>query len=155
MSANRGLGTATSRILVSVTRPPVLRLVTVMAARICVGMATLVLMASCQLPGSQPSCSTVAIDWVNFVQVGPVQYVAGPASPTAIAESDLGPEFAKVKFKVDGNICDPSYRIKDGDAAFLEAGTPIYQVKGHLPAEQLAARMNGTILVYRAQTLAS
>jgi hypothetical protein len=129
-----------------------LRLVTVIAARHLVGVATLVLMAACQLPWSQAGCSTTSITWVNFVQVGSVQYVAGPASPTVIAEGDLGPEFTKVKFKVDGNVCDPSYRIKDGDAAFLEPGTPIYQVKGRLPAEQLAARMNGSILVYRAQT---
>ena len=129
-----------------------LRLVTVAAARLVVGVATLVLMAGCQLPWSQTGCSTTSITWVNFVQVGSVQYVAGPNSPTVIADGDLGPEFAKVKFKVDGNVCDPSYRVKDGDAAFLEPGTPIYQVKGQLPAEQLAARMNGSILVYRAQT---
>jgi hypothetical protein len=126
-----------------------------MAARIWVTVATLALMASCQLPGSQPGCNAVAIDWVNFVQVGSIQYVAGPAPPTVIADSDLGPEFARVKFKIEGNVCDPSYRIKDGDAAFLEPGTPIYRVKGHLPAEQLAARMNGTILVYLAQVPAS
>jgi len=34
-----------------------------------------------------------------------------------------------VKFKVSGNVCDPNYRLKDGDAAFLEVGTPIYQVR--------------------------
>lgn len=126
-----------------------------MRARICAGIVAIVLMAGCQLPGSQPGCSTVAIDWVNFVQVGSVQYVAGPASPSVIPDSDLGPEFARVKFKVDGNVCDPNYRTKDGDAAFLEPGTPIYEVKGHVPAELLAARMNGTILVYRAVTPAS
>ena len=50
------------------------------------------------------------------------------------------------------NVCDPNYRLKDGDAAFLDAGTPIYQVNGQPPAQQLAARFNGQIAVYRAMT---
>jgi hypothetical protein len=112
-------------------------------------MLAFVLMASCQWPGTKPSCNTT-IDWVNFVQVGSTRYVAGPDSPTVITESELGPEFARVKFKVDGHVCDPNYRIKDGDAGFLEPGTPIYQVNGKAPAEQLSARMNSKIMVFRA-----
>ena len=90
------------------------------------------------------------IDWVNFVEVGSTQYVAGPESPGVVQESDLGPVYAHIKFKVSGKSCDANYRLKDGDAAFLEPGTPIYQVNGHPPAEQLAARFNGSIVLYRA-----
>jgi hypothetical protein len=90
------------------------------------------------------------IDWVNFVQVGSTHYVAGPQSPTVLKETDLGPVYANVKFKVSGNICDPNYRLKDGDAAFLDPGAPIYQVNGRSPSEQLAARFNDQILLYRA-----
>lgn len=105
--------------------------------------------AACQLPGSTPACSA-QIDWVNFVEVGSTQYVAGlGASPDALQESDLGPVYAHVKFKVSGNVCDPNYRVKDGDAAFLEPGTPIYQVAGRPPSEELAARFNGSFVVYR------
>jgi hypothetical protein len=85
-----------------------------------------------------------------FIQVGSTQYVAGQQSPTVIQESDLGPVYAHVKFKVSGNVCDPNYRLKDGDAGFLDAGTPVYQVTGQQPGEQLAARFNGRIVVYRA-----
>ncbi len=95
------------------------------------------------------------IDWVNFVEVGSTQYVAGPESARTLQQSDLGPVYAHVKFKVSGNVCDPSYRLKDGDAAFLEPGTAIYQVTGHPPGEQLAARFNGSILAYRAMAPAS
>jgi len=58
--------------------------------------------------------------------------------------------YAHVKFKVSGNVCDPNYRLKDGDAGLLEVGTPIYQVTGQSPAVQLAARFNGQIVVYMA-----
>jgi hypothetical protein len=116
-----------------------------------VGLGALLLIAACQLPGSPPTCHA-QIDWVNFIQVGSTQYVAGQVSPTPLQESDLGAVFAHVKFKVSGNVCDPSYRVKDGDAAFLDPGTPIYQVSGQPPAQQLAARFGGSIVIYRAVT---
>lgn len=107
------------------------------------------LIAGCRLPGSPSSCNA-QIDWVNFIEVGSTQYVAGAQPPTALQEGDLGPAYAHVKFKVSGNVCDPNYKLKDGDAAFLDAGTPIYEVNGQSPRVQLAARFNGQILVYKA-----
>ena len=121
-----------------------------MASKVVVVAAALLLTAACQLPGSSPTCNA-QIDWVNFIQVGSTQYVAGlTQAPTVLQESDLGPVYAHVKFKVSGNVCDTNYRLKDGDAAFLDAGTPIYQVNGQPPGEQLAARFSGQIVVYRA-----
>jgi len=110
----------------------------------------LLLLAACQLPGSARGCSTVQIDWVDFIQVGSTQYVAGPGA-TTLQDSDLGPVVGHVKFKVDGTVCDPSYRPKDGDAAFLEVGTPIYQVNGQAASLVLAARRDGRILTYAAK----
>jgi hypothetical protein len=119
-----------------------------MIMRSAVGLLALLFITGCQLPGST-TCNT-SIDWVNFVQVGSTQYVAGPESSVALPESDLGPDYAQVKFKVSGNVCDPSYKIKDGDAAFLDPGTQIYQVNGQSPAHELAARFNGSIVAYVA-----
>lgn len=120
-----------------------------MTSRVVIGLFMLSFVAACQLPGATPACSA-QIDWVNFVEVGSTQYVAGlGASPDVLQESDLGSVYAHVKFKVSGNVCDPNYRVKDGDAAFLEPGTPIYQVAGHPPSEELAARFNGSIEIYR------
>ena len=122
-----------------------------MSARLAAVALTLLALGSCQLPGSSAGCTTTQIDWVDFIEVGSTQYVAGLAGqPTTLAESDLGPIVARVKFKVDGNVCDPSYRPKDGDAAFLDPGTPIYQVNGHAPSELLAARRGGEILAYKS-----
>ncbi len=125
-----------------------------MASKVVVVLAGLLLAAACQLPGSSTRC-TAQIDWVNFIQVDATQYVAGPSAPTVLQESDLGPVYAHVKFKVTGNICDPSYRLKDGDAAFLDAGTLIYKVNGQPAGVQLAARFNGQIVVYKAMPPAS
>jgi hypothetical protein len=114
-----------------------------------VGLAVAVLMAACRLPGSPPTCSA-AIDWVNFIQVGSTQYVAGVGPLETLQETDVGPVYARVKFKVSGNVCDPGYKLKDGDAAFLDPGTPIYQVNGQPPGKELAARFAGSIVAYKA-----
>ena len=125
-----------------------------MATKFALVLGAVLLTAACQLPGSASSCNA-QIDWVNFIQVGSIQYVAGPQSPTVLAETDLGPVYAHVKFMVSGNVCDPSYRLKDGDAAFLEPGTPIHQVTGHPSGDRLAARFNGRLVVYQAMLPAS
>jgi hypothetical protein len=96
-----------------------------MVHEVVIGIAALVLVTACQLPGSSTRCAQ--IDWVNFIEVDSTQYVARLGSPDVLLqETDLGPVYAHVKFKVSGNVCDPSYRLKDGDAAFLDPGTPIY-----------------------------
>lgn len=122
-----------------------------MAVRTAVAALALLFVVACQAPRSAPSC-TASIDWVNFIQVGSTQYVAGPQmSPNALQESDLGPVYAHSKFKLSGTVCDPGYKIKDGDAAFLDPGTPIYQVNGHPAGQELAARFNGAIVPYLAR----
>ena len=117
--------------------------------RLAVTGFALLLLAACQLPGSSPPC-TAQIDWVDFIQVGSIQYLATGA-PDTVQESDLGPTIAHVKFKLSGTVCDPNYRPKDGDAAFLDPGTPIYQLNGHVPSELLAARHDGHLIRYEAK----
>ena len=112
----------------------------------------LLLVSACQLPGSVRGCSNVQVDWVDFIQVGTAQYIAGSGTPLTLQENDLGPVVARVKFRVAGNVCDPSYKPKDGDSAFLEPGTAIYQVKGQPVSKVLAARRNGRITGYVAKT---
>ena len=52
--------------------------------------------------------------------------------------------------KVSGNVCDPHYRPKDGDAAFLDPGTAIYAVNGHPTSDLLAVHHGSHIVPYRA-----
>lgn len=97
--------------------------------------------------------SNVQIDWINFVQFGDIRYLATihriGRPPT---DADRGPVFGTVKFRLDGNVHDPSYQAKDGDAAFLDAGTPIYSVQGYVPTFRLVARFAGQLTFYEADT---
>lgn len=118
-----------------------------------VGLLVLALVSSCGFPGFGAGC-TNEIDWVDFVQVGSVQYVASTTSIAPIPESALGPVFTHVKRTLSRKVCDPGYRPKDGDAAFLPAGTAIYEVRGFDPRARLAAHREGRIVIYAPKSRA-
>lgn len=108
-------------------------------------------LAACTGQGMAPGPTPhTVIDWVDFVKFNGIMYVANSDShaDTQLLAANLGPQFATVKFKVDGNVSDGSYRTKDGDAAFLDVGTPIYTVKGYAPTFMLAVHRDGQIIPY-------
>tara|TARA_Y100000815_G_scaffold271020_1_gene296823 strand:- start:299 stop:850 length:552 start_codon:yes stop_codon:yes gene_type:complete len=68
-----------------------------------------------------------------------------------LQEEDLGQVWEHVAFRYEGNVSDPGYNLKswkDGDAAFLEVGTPIHIIKGYNPEFILAAHRNGQLALY-------
>lgn len=97
--------------------------------------------------------TTIAIDWVNSIQFQGITYLATYSRVgRKLQESDLGPIFATVRFKLEGNVNDPGYRSKDGDAAFLDPGTPVYTLKGSSSQFRLAAYQDGQLILYEADT---
>src|SRR5688572_747280 len=67
---------------------------------------------------------TAAIDWINFIRFNGITYLANSDSidqrNPVLPRDVLGPEHDEVRFMVAGNVSDPNYKIKDGDAAFWE-----------------------------------
>lgn len=94
----------------------------------------------------------IVIDWVNFVRFGGISYLASVDAGRDLQPADLGARFATVRFRLDGNVSDPNYQSQDGDAAFLDAGTPIYRVQGYVPTFRLAAHQGGRIVLFEADT---
>ncbi|MBA3943415.1 MAG: hypothetical protein H0X37_02500 [Herpetosiphonaceae bacterium] len=92
------------------------------------------------------------IDWVNFIKFNDITYVAGDNPGRTLTEADLGPEFAKVRSKLADTVGDPSYRSQNSDAAFLEAGTPVFAIKGYAPNVMLAAHLQDRLVLYQADT---
>jgi hypothetical protein len=96
------------------------------------------------------------IDRIDLVQFNGINYLAvnyfGSGVGRELVDADLGPEFAQVKFKHDelhvfGHEC-----CQDGDAAFLDAGTAVYIVKGYNPESRLATYREGRLILYEADT---
>ncbi|WP_252501761.1 hypothetical protein [Sporosarcina sp. Marseille-Q4943] len=87
----------------------------------------LLLLSGCRLSafGGQ-----VVIDWVDFIHLDGKEY-NGIHSGVLADESFIGEKVGTVKFKVADNVKNPSYKIRDGDAAFHEKGTEIFQIKDH------------------------
>jgi hypothetical protein len=104
--------------------------------------------SACPRPGGAGSSRTI-IDYVNFVQLDGVQYVAGMGDgPDTLRADQLSGRVGSVLCRLDNSDASPSYRARDGDAAFLPPGTVVYAVKGDPAA--VAARAGGRFLRYTA-----
>ncbi|MGO4597243.1 hypothetical protein [Terrabacter sp. 2RAF25] len=96
--------------------------------------------------------TSAIIDWVDFVQLGGVQYYAGfdgqlPPVPT----EQLGATVGLVECRLSDLHFDglPGLPV-DGDAAFIPIGTPVRAIRGFDPACRVTARVDGVNRVYLA-----
>lgn len=72
---------------------------------------------------------------------------------STLRESDLGPEYGRVRGDADSLTMDTERdTMRDGDATGLPAGTQVYSVEGYVPRTRLAARAYGRIYLYEARS---
>lgn len=98
--------------------------------------------------------SGVQIDYVDFIQLGGITYVASGGPTTGgrqLQESDLGSVYGQVKSKLSDSQ-DPNHKLQDGDSAALSPGTQVYRVNGYRATFRLAARHDGRLFLYEADT---
>ena len=62
-----------------------------------------------------------------------------------VADRDLGSLFALVRDNPPESDPTHAYRMRDGDAAFVPVGSPVFTVKGYRPSFRLAARHRGRL----------
>ncbi|WP_462413495.1 hypothetical protein [Neobacillus sp. Marseille-QA0830] len=98
---------------------------------------------------STPYESRTIIDWVDFVKWNGKEY-QGIYEGTLSDEKYLGEKIGAVKFQVADNVDNPSYKTKDGDAAFHPKGTEIYSIKDNpnLLAIKSSTDLNGYRVYY-------
>ena len=97
-------------------------------------------------------------EWAHSVQFGGITYLAKGSwfgsmianGERALTADDLGPELYRVAFRRVGYV--GSYGYQDGDATYLNPGTPIYAVKGYSPEFRLAALEDNTPRLFEADT---
>lgn len=100
--------------------------------RSLVFLISCMLLTACNNPTSSnnPNSFTnqhTIIDWVDFIKINGSQYVA-IYSATIADQSYIGEKVGEVAFKVADNVSNPKYQIENGDAAFWEEGTEIFEV---------------------------
>lgn len=103
----------------------------------------LLLLTGCR---STPFDGHTIIDWVDFIKWDGKEY-NGIYSGALADEKFLGEKLGEVKFRVSDNVTNPSYKIKNGDAAFHEKGSEIFAIKGF--PDLIAVRSDGAINGYR------
>jgi hypothetical protein len=114
--------------------------------------ALVTLVAAVMLGACVPLFGSVSIDYVDFVKWNGVEYWSSHAMVgRQIADTDLGPERFRVTQTLVTANRGMSYRIADGDSAFVPAGDPVYTVRGYAPWFRLAARHNGELVLYEAR----
>ena len=97
-------------------------------------------------------------EWTHSVQFGGITYLAKGSwfgsmianGERALTTDDLGPALYRVAFRRVGYV--GSYRYQDGDATYLNPGTPVYAVKGHVPEFRLATLEEGRVTLFEADT---
>jgi len=117
-------------------------------------LATLILIGCLLLGGCDRRCvgpQCTALDYLDFLRFGGITYYAGDSNLVGRRprHSDLGPVFALVRRNPPNDDLD--YQAKDGDAAFVAPGAPIYTVKGYRPTFRLAASHGGRLWLYEAR----
>ncbi len=97
---------------------------------------------------------TCYISWVDFIKLNGVFYVGDVvAAEGNLKEESLGNRYAEIKFKVEGNVFDPSYQSEDGDAAYISPGTAVYSLKDYNADFRIAVKHDdGKIKIYEAFT---
>lgn len=100
------------------------------------------------------ACAAVHIDYIDFVRANGITYIGGDYTADErlgrpITDADLGAEQIRVKRRLadSGGSAE-----SDGDAAFVSVGEPVYAVKGYAPMFRLAARRDGRLALYEADT---
>ena len=99
------------------------------------------------------------ISWVNVVRFGGVTYLHKGEGDRTLAQRGeslitpqvLGPEQYRVAFRLNG-YAGSSYHTQDGDATYLNPGTPVYAVEGYAPEFRLGAFVNDELTIYEADT---
>jgi hypothetical protein len=96
--------------------------------------------------------AAVMVDWIDFVQLDGIQYVASLDGPTLeVPQEQLGPVVGRVQCQLSAlTYAREPGPAKDGDAAFLAIGTEVHAVRGYQPRCRVAALINGTYRAYLA-----
>lgn len=92
-----------------------------------------IFLSSCGNFNPIKGCPDAEIEWVDMVMIHDIQYqhhFPDSTDEKIPINIEKGKELGKVTYKMADRACS-NHKMKNGDAAFLEEGTPIYEIKGY------------------------
>lgn len=100
------------------------------------------------------ACGHLTVDYIDFIQHGDIQYVAAFSGNLGrdLTDADLGAEQFRVRNAIARGGSGAGGTPRDGDAAFVSAGGPVYAVRGYRPSFRVAARHDGRLVLYEADS---
>ncbi|QDQ02366.1 hypothetical protein FOH38_18845 [Lysinibacillus fusiformis] len=108
------------------------------------------LLSSCSNFTFLKGCPDAEIEWVDMLMINDIKYehhFPEPAQENLSITIEKGRELGKVTFKMADSACS-NHKMQNGDAAFLNEGTIIYEIKGY-PTSLIVAAND---VVYVANT---
>jgi hypothetical protein len=125
------------------------RSIVLLVAAVALGGCTLASeLTSETCPPSRRLLPQEAADYLDFVQVDGITYRAGVGR--GLGDGDLGAQVSVVRCKLAERIVEQPAGHLDGDAAYLDPGTPLHAVRGYRPSFRLAARRDGRPVLFEA-----
>lgn len=94
------------------------------------------------------------IDWVPFIIVDGVMFHTTFTPDANVPESAVGDVVATVQCRIADTVGDPDFRPREGDAAYLAAGTELREVNGYRSDFRLAAWEDGAWRIYEPSEIA-
>jgi len=83
-------------------------------------------------------CPDAEISWVDVLMINDIKYEGDDEGLPQGETLEKGKQIGEVKYRLAGNACS-NHQLKNGDAAFLSAGTEIYELIGYHPDFRVVA----------------
>lgn len=88
----------------------------------------MLLLTGCNTPLENCPPNTI-IEWVDMVKINDIRYQHESLEVPEDLEVETGKKLGEVSYEMADDACS-NHKMKNGDAAYLGKGTPIYEVKG-------------------------
>ncbi|CAI6084043.1 hypothetical protein [Cohnella sp. JJ-181] len=77
-------------------------------------------------------------EWVDFLMLNDIMYTSNPDGTKEVVDGWRGEKVGEVSYMLDEHACT-KHKTKNGDAAYLPIGTPIYAMNGYKPSYRVMA----------------
>ncbi|WP_025783349.1 hypothetical protein [Sporosarcina sp. D27] len=90
------------------------------------------LSAGCSVWDGIRGCPDGQIDWADVLMINDIKYGSDIIHEQENTHPETGDSLGKVTYMLDGHACF-NHKLKNDEATYVSAGTPVYEVIGYKP----------------------